>query len=195
MCARPARWRGCSARCATSGKTILVVTHQPVVLESRWPTSPCCSPPELLAAREARLAGVSQVSYSDGSPSRCTQRGSRGQADGSRMTRHGGGAPHLGKGSASGVAVQRCRQLHAVFRLAGGGHLQLQLRSHGRGVAPHRRRPGVGGVSVCRRGRAQPDLGARAAQPGAGRLSRLARARRLAIPGQGGRKFHSRQRA
>ena len=41
-------------------------------------------------------------------------------------------------------------------------------------IAPHCRRPGLGGISVCRRGSAEPDLGARTAQSGAGRLSRFA---------------------
>ena len=72
-----------------------------------------------------------------------------------------------------GVALQRRAQLHAVFFAAGGRDLRLLFRSTGGRVAPHRRRVGLGRVSVRGRRRAQPDLGARTAQSGARRLSRV----------------------
>ena len=53
---------------------------------------------------------------------------------------------------------------------------ELRIQSDGGGVAAHRRRLDVGGVSVFCGGRAEPDLGARAAQSGARRLSGIARA-------------------
>src|SRR5208283_4252613 len=44
---------------------------------------------------------------------------------------------------------------------------------------------GVGGISVCRSCRSEPDLGARAAQPGAGRLPRVTCTAQCTVSGQG----------
>ena len=56
-------------------------------------------------------------------------------------------------------------------------------------VATHRRRVDLGGVSVRGGGGAESDLGARAAQSGAGCLSRIARAAQCAVSGQGAGEF------
>ena len=92
---------------------------------------------------------------------------------------------YVGQRLAPGVAIERRHQLHAVLFPAGGGGLQFFLRSQRRRIAPDRRRTGLGSVSLCRGGGAQPDLGARTAQSGSGRLSGFARPGQFAFPGQG----------
>jgi hypothetical protein len=62
---------------------------------------------------------------------------------------------------APGVEIEGRHQLHAVFFSAGGGRVQFFVRSERRRIAPDRRRPCLGGISVRGRGGAQPDLGAR----------------------------------
>src|SRR5712692_6604450 len=83
-------------------------------------------------------------------------------------------ARHAPEGSPPGVALQGRHQLHAVFFSAGGCRLQLFVRPECRRVAPHRRRPDLGGVSVRRCRRPEPNLGPRDPQPSARRLPRLA---------------------
>src|SRR5450631_4463739 len=87
------------------------------------------------------------------------------------------------------MAIERCHQRHAVFLAAGGRNFQLRLRPHRRRIAPHRRRPDLGCVSVRRRRRVEPDLGARTPQPCARRVPRIARPCRSFIPGKSSRKF------
>ena len=47
--------------------------------------------------------------------------------------------------------------------------------------AADRRRFGLGGISICSRGRSQSDLGARTAQSSIGRFPRLSRARKFSL--------------
>ena len=62
----------------------------------------------------------------------------------------------------------------------------------GGGVAADRRRTGVGGVFVCGGGGAESDLGAGAAQSGAGRVPRFSGSGEFAVSGQGAGKFYFR---
>ena len=94
-----------------------------------------------------------------------------------------------------GVAFQRRHQRHAVFFFAGGRDLQLLLRPDGGRVAADCRRPDLGGVSFCRSGGVESDLGAGDAQSGAGCLPGFAGSAECSVPGESFREFHFRQRA
>src|SRR5579864_1360901 len=78
----------------------------------------------------------------------------------------GGAVGDAGEGHPAGMALERCVELDAVLFAAGGGDLQFLVRSE-RGAVPRNRwRTDMGGVSFCGGSGAQPDLGARVAEPG-----------------------------
>ncbi len=177
--ARRAPWGGWWPRCATAARLSSWSPTRPRI----WPGSP------------TSRCGCRRAASLPGQP-----RDRRGTT---AATRFGGAlmirsppvtACQPAQGPAPGVAFQGRGERHAVLRPAGGGDLQLRLRSHGGGIAADRRRAGVGGVSVRRHRRPEPGLDARAAQPGAGRLPRLARAGQCAFHGQGAGQFSFCQR-
>ena len=101
------------------GKTIFVVTHQPVVLEAVADESLLLSA-GLLAARERGLPEYLKFPYSQrehaDKDSDTAMALARVRRKAVSDDRDGRGAPHLGERSASGVARERRGQFHAVFR-------------------------------------------------------------------------------
>ena len=99
-------------------------------------------------------------------------------------------ARHSDQRSSFGVEVERCHQLHVVFFHAGGGRLQLLVWSHSRRIAPHCRRPDLGGISFCRSAGVESNLGSGSSQPGSRCVPRLACPSQFPFRGQGGGQFY-----
>ena len=173
------------AKMRDAGTTIFVVTHQAALME---PVADECIVLDAgrLVAREKGIPARLLTPYlAEERAALQTTRAETSRSNRDLCSRPlGHYAALAGEGSAPGVALQGRHQQHVVLRPAGGRHLQLRLRSHRRGVAQNCRRPALGCDSVCHRRGSQPDLDARTAQSGAGRLSPLARAasRRFSSP-------------
>src|ERR1700693_2314268 len=104
-------------------------------------------------------------------------------------------ASDFGERPSPGVALERRHQLHAVFLFAGGGDLQLLVRPDRGRVATYRRWSDMGGISLCRRGGFESDLGPRNAQPGAGCIPCFPSSTERSVSRKGHGKFHLRYRA
>ena len=117
-----------------AGKTIFVVTHQAALLEG--------VADEFVWMQAGQIVDRTHHLARDLNQGDRTERGNHEVV----LVDH---ARHAGQRYPPGVALQRCAQRHAVLLSAGGRDLHVFLRSSGGGIAPHCRRPGLGGVFVC----------------------------------------------
>ncbi len=170
-CIRRARWSDCCKGMRDAGKTIFVVTHQALLLEG--------------VADEFVWMQAGQIV--DRTASACVRESWSSEARNDLAL--GGDAGDAGKRHSPRMALERRAELHAVLLAAGRGDFRFFFRSAGGRIAAHRRRAGVGGVSLRGRGRAESDLGARTAQPGAGCLSRLSGSGERVVSREGSREI------